>query len=162
LLGATVARGATTPPPAPTPAEIAASAKASKAKAQTATPSPYVGTEASEHGAEVYALRWGVSDLRTRLTGQGELVRFSYHVVDPAKAAVLVDKGQDPKLFNPRTNAELSIPKMEKIGELRQTMPLEKDRSYWMVFSNKGGLVKTGDRVTLKVGTLVLKGILVE
>jgi hypothetical protein len=124
--------------------------------------SPYVRSTQSETAAMRYTIEWGVSDMHVRLTSQGTLVRFTYHVVDATKAKALGDKAATPKLFNPRTHAELQIPVMEKIGELRQTTGLESGKDYWMVFSNSGGLVKSGDRVAVRAGTFYVEGVLVE
>jgi hypothetical protein len=145
---------------AATPAHPASAAPAPKAASTGG--SPYVRSTQSETAAARYAIEWGVSDMKVRLTSQGTLVRFTYHVVDAAKAKALGDKAAAPKMFNPRTHAELQIPVMEKIGELRQTTGFESGKDYWMVFSNSGGLVKSGDRVALRAGTFYVEGLLVE
>jgi hypothetical protein len=51
---------------------------------------------------------------------------------------------------------------MEKIGQLRQSAPPEVGRSYWMAFSNKGRLVKRGDRVNVVVGPFRADGLVVD
>jgi hypothetical protein len=146
---------------AATPAHTATTGPAPKVAASTGG-SPYVRSTQSETAAARYTIEWGVSDMKVRLTSQGTLVRFTYHVVDATKAKALADKAAAPKLFNPRTHAELQIPVMEKIGELRQTTGLESGKDYWMVFSNSGGLVKSGDRVALRAGTFYVEGLLVD
>ena len=35
---------------------------------------------------------WGVGELRVKSAESGELIRFNYRVLDPAKAATLNDK----------------------------------------------------------------------
>jgi hypothetical protein len=147
-IAAAHAGSASTTPPAP--------------KAATAGGSPYVRSAQSDTAAARYTIEWGVSDMHVRLTSQGTLVRFTYHVVDAAKAKALGDKAAAPKMFNPRTHAELQIPVMEKIGELRQTTGFESGKDYWMVFSNTGGLVKSGDRVAVRAGTFYVEGLLVD
>jgi hypothetical protein len=51
---------------------------------------------------------------------------------------------------------------MEQIGPLRQTGEAEVGKAYWMVFSNKGNLVKAGDRVSVIVGTYHIDDLMVE
>jgi hypothetical protein len=100
-----------------------------------------------------YELNWGVDSLNVKLVESGELVRFSYRVLDPAKARSLNDKQSEASLIDPKAGVRLSVPTMEKIGQLRQTAAPEAGRSYWMTFSNKGGHVVRGDRVDVVIGT---------
>jgi len=83
----------------------------------------------------------------------GELVRFSYRVLDPVKARLLNDKQTEASLIDPKAGVRLAVPTMEKVGQLRQTPSPEAGRSYWMTFSNKGGHVVRGDRVDVVIGT---------
>jgi len=77
------------------------------------------------------------------------MVRFSYRVLDAEKAAQLNDKHKQPALLDPRANVSLSIPTLEKVGQLRQSTAPEAGKVYWMVFSNKERYVKRGDRVSV-------------
>jgi hypothetical protein len=92
----------------------------------------------------------------------GYLIRFTYRVTDPAQAKSLVDRKVNPLLYAPRTRAMLSVPAMEKIGPLRQTGALNAGQEYWVAFSNKGNLVKPGDRVNVIVGSFHADGLVVE
>jgi hypothetical protein len=100
-----------------------------------------------------YELTWGVDSLNVKLVESGELVRFSYRVLDPVKARSLNDKQSEASLIDPKAGVRLAVPTMEKIGQLRQSAPPEAGRSYWMTFSNKGGHVVRGDRVDVMIGT---------
>jgi hypothetical protein len=51
---------------------------------------------------------------------------------------------------------------MEKIGQLRQLNAAEADTEYWMAFSNKGNLVRPGERVNVIIGKFHADGLLVE
>ena len=44
-----------------------------------------------------YALVWGVDSLSVKAVESGELIRFSYEVLDAAKAGPLNDKRLEPK-----------------------------------------------------------------
>jgi len=111
---------------------------------------------------EYYRLVWGVDSLSVRWAESGEVVRFSYRVLDADKAKVLNDKAAEPSLIDPRAGVSLVIPQMEKIGKLRSTTPPEAGKSYWMTFSNKGRLVKRGDRVVVVIGNFRADGLVVD
>jgi hypothetical protein len=116
----------------------------------------------SEHAVTYYSAAWGVQDLAVRSTASGNLIRFSYKVLDPARARQLFDKGSQPVLFSQRSHALLQIPVMEKVGPLRQANDLAAGKEYWMAFSNKGNLVRPGDRVNVIIGAFHADGLLVE
>ena len=83
-------------------------------------------------------------------------------MADPAQAAPLVDKSATPALYAPRARAMLSVPVMDKVGPLRQTGTLKAGQEYWVTFSNKGNLVKSGDRVDVIIGRFHADGLMVE
>ena len=109
-----------------------------------------------------YQLVWGIDSLSVRLVESGEVVRFSYRVLDPDKAKALNDKNNEPSLIDPRAGVKLVVPKMEKIGQLRQTGTPEASKAYWMAFSNKGRPVKKGDRVDVVIGQFRAQGLVVD
>jgi hypothetical protein len=124
--------------------------------------SPYTRTRETEKAREYYPSAWGVQRLQTQLTSSGNLVRFTFRVLDPARAKPFADHAATPYLYAPRTHAMLQVPTMEKIGQLRQLGNLEPNKDYWMVFSNKGNLVRAGDRVNVIIGPFHAEGLLVE
>jgi len=134
-----------------------------KAPAHISKPktSPYhPGVTAS--AKNYYEAVWGIDNLLVRRTASGNLIRFSYRVTDPARAKALGDKKATPYLFGQRSRAVLQIPTMQKVGQLRQTGAPEPGKEYWMVFSNKGNLVKPGDRVNVIIGSFHADGLMVE
>lgn len=124
--------------------------------------SPYHGMKQSEKARAYYPAAWGVDHLRASYTSSGNLIRFSYRVVEPKLAKALGDHESTPYLYAPRSHAMLQIPTMEKIGQLRQLNTAEADKEYWMVFSNKGNPVRRGDRVNVIIGKFHADGLLVE
>jgi hypothetical protein len=106
-----------------------------------------------------YEMVWGVDSLSVKLVESGEIIRFSYRVVDPERAKVLNDKKVDPVLISPERGLKLVVPTMEKVGQLRQSAPPEAGKSYWMAFSNSGRLIKKGDRVNVVIGNFHADGL---
>jgi hypothetical protein len=109
-----------------------------------------------------YQSVWGIDDPKAKLVESGEMIRFTYRVVDAEKAKPLNDKKVEPTLICPDRSVKLVIPTLEKVGQLRQSSTPENGRSYWMAFSNKGGIVKRGDRVDIVIGNFHADGIEVE
>lgn len=105
---------------------------------------------------------WGIEALKVKSAESGELIKFTYSVVDADKAKLLHDKKLEPVLIDPRAGVKLSIPSLEKVGQLRQTGTPEAGKSYWMAFSNKGRLVKRGDRVSVVIGRFRADGLVVD
>ena len=124
--------------------------------------SPYVAAQRLGSAATSYALQWGIDSMQAHQTNAGNLVRFSYRVVDTNKAKVLIDKAAAPLMISPKANVALQVPVMDKVGPLRQSTELETGKTYWMVFSNKGGFVKAGDRVSVVVGKFRVDGLIVQ
>ena len=123
--------------------------------------SPYI-TGAPAGARAFYADTWGVDNLTVKLAESGQLLRFDYRVLDAAKAAPLNDRASEPMLLDEAAHAVLSIPVMEKVGPLRQSMPAQAGKTYWMVFSNKGAPVKAGHRVSVVIGSFRVDGLVVQ
>jgi hypothetical protein len=111
---------------------------------------------------QYYAVTWGVDQLSVKLAESGALVRFSYRVIDAAKAQVLQDKAANPNLIDEAAHVSLVVPSMDKVGPLRQSMPAEIGKSYWMAFSNKGNMVKSGHRVSVVIGAFRADGLIIQ
>jgi hypothetical protein len=109
-----------------------------------------------------YADLYGIDDMSAKLTESGQLVRFSYRVVDAAKAKLMMDRAAEPALQDEAAHVSLSIPVMDKVGPLRQSMGAVEGKSYWMAFSNKGGPVKAGHKVSVAIGPVRIDGLVIE
>ncbi len=105
---------------------------------------------------------WGVDSLRVKLVESGEIIRFTWRVLDQERAKALNDKKAEPSLIDPQAGVKLAVPSLEKVGQLRQSGTPEAGKSYWMAFSNKGRLVKRGDRVNVVIGQFRAEGLMVE
>jgi hypothetical protein len=105
---------------------------------------------------------WGVDSLTVKYTESGEIIRFSYRVLEPEKAAGLNDKKSEPSLIDPQAGVKLVIPELEKVGKLRQSSTPIAGKQYWMAFSNSGRRVRPGDRVDVEIGNFRAQGLVVE
>jgi hypothetical protein len=144
-------------PQAADKATAPAQAPAASAPVQRYRPDRFAG-RAWKH----YQLVWGVDQLSVKLVESGEVVRFSYRVLDPEKAAPLNETRNEPSLIDPRAGVTLVVPAIEKIGRLRQSVSPEAGKAYWMAFSNKGRPVKKGDHVDVVVGQFRAQGLVVD
>jgi len=109
-----------------------------------------------------YSMFWGIENPRVKAVESGELIRFSYSVLDPEKAKMLNDKKFEPHLVSPAAGIRLSVPALEKVGQLRQSSTPQAGVSYWMAFSNPGRRVRAGDRVNVVIGQFHADGLVVE
>jgi len=153
FVSAMSAHSQSTPPPAtstPKPASVAG------------TPTRYLPNKLSRHAAMYYGAIWGVDSLTVKAAESGELIRFSYQVLDPNKAKPLNEKTNSAFLIAPAAGIRLSIPSLEKVGQLRQISTPEAGKFYWMAFSNPGRKVKRGDRVDIVIGQFLAEDLVVE
>jgi hypothetical protein len=147
------------------PDDNAAKTHTTLSRGTTSTPaarSRYRSTRPSKRATTYYSLIWGVDNLSVKSVESGELIRFTYRVLDTSKSEVLNDKKAEPSLIDTRANVRLEIPQLEKVGKLRQTSPPEAGKTYWMAFSNKGRLVRPGDRISIVIGKFRADGLVVE
>jgi hypothetical protein len=126
------------------------------------TPFRYQPNRFSRRAGVYYGLIWGVDSLRVKAVESGEIIRFTYRVLDASKARTLNDKKAEPSLIDPQAGVKLEVPSLEQVGQLRQSSTPEAGKSYWMAFSNSGRVVKRGDRVTVVIGQFRADGLVVE
>jgi hypothetical protein len=105
---------------------------------------------------------WGVGELRVKTAESGQLIRFDYRVLDPAKAAALNDKKAKPELDDTQAGVQLVVPQLEQVGSLRQSSTPKAGMIYWMAFSNPTLVVKRGHRVDVVIGSFRANNLVVE
>ena len=142
---------------APAAAAVPASAQAPSAPRTHYQPDRFAG-----RAGRYYSLIWGVDDLAVKWAEQGEILRFSYRVLDTQKAKTLNNKELQPSLIDPQAGVKLVVPALEQVGILRQIGTPEAGKVYWMAFSNSGRRVKRGDRVTIQIGEFCAVGLVVD
>jgi hypothetical protein len=130
--------------------------------AVAAAPTKYLPNRFAGRAGVYYKAIWGVDSLSVKMVESGEIIRFAWRVLDADRAKMLSDNKAEPALIDSRAGVSLVVPTMEQIGQLRQSGPPEAGKSYWMAFSNKGRLVRRGDRVDVVIGTFRADGLMVD
>ena len=156
------AQSATPSTDAKTNPSAAQSPAQSGAPATKTAKSGYHPNRFAGRAGEYYRLIWGVDSFSVKWTESGEVIRFSYRVLDADKARALNDKKNEPSLIDPQAGVKLVVPSLEKVGQLRQSAPPEAGKAYWMAFSNKGRRVKRGDHVDVTIGSFRAQGLVVD
>jgi hypothetical protein len=127
-----------------------------------AVPSRYQPSRFAGRAGKYYQLVWGVDSLNVKAVESGEIIRFTYRVLDPEKALVLNDKKLEPSLIDPQAGVSLVVPSLEQVGILRQGGTPEAGKFYWMAFSNSGRRVKHRDHVDVVIGQFRAQGLVVD
>jgi hypothetical protein len=146
---------------APAAKSVAGGKFATASKSASARPR-YKPDRFAGRAGTYYKMVWGVDSLGVKTVESGELIRFTYRVLDADKAKTLNDQKIEPSLIDPRARVSLVVPSLEKVGKLRQSEAPEEGKSYWMAFSNKGRLVKRGDYVNVVIGEFHADGLVVD
>jgi hypothetical protein len=141
----------------------AAQSSAQPAAAPAAgTPNHYSPNRPPRRESVYYASQFGVDSFSVKAVESGELIRFTYRVLDGDKAKVLNDKKNEAYMISPAAHVKLIVPSLEKVGQLRQSSTAITGNTYWMAFSNPGRPVRPGDRVDIEIGQFHVHGLLVQ
>ena len=105
----------------------------------------------------------GILIERVSLSASGIMVDVRYRILDLEKAQKVLNRRTKLQMIDQKTGVFLTVPDMPKVGKLRQ-MPKsdEPSRIYWMFFKNTGGVAKHGSKLTLSLGDVNLKDLVVE
>jgi len=109
------------------------------------------------------AARWGIEVKALRLSANGNLIDFRYRVTDPEKAAIMGSAKIRPVLIDLDSGAQLHVPSMPKVGQLRSTTQrLVAGKIYTALFANPTGAVKKGHKVTIVFGDCRAENLTVD
>lgn len=105
----------------------------------------------------------GIEVLGLHQASAGYMLDFRYRVLDPDKAASLLDPKTRPYLLDPASGARLYVPNTPKLGQLRQ-MPkhVQAGERLFMFFANPGRFIHPGQQLTLVAGDLRLENLTVR
>ena len=115
-------------------------------------------------GTEVEAT-FGIRIEGLRLSAAGSMLDFRYRVLEPVKAAPILDGKVQPYLLDEARGAKLGVPDTPVLGRIRQTSRNHKiltDRTYFIMFGNPGKALRSGDKVTLLLGSLKVTDLTVQ
>jgi hypothetical protein len=106
----------------------------------------------------------GIKIVGLRRSSAGYMLDFRYRVLDPAKAASLLDRKISPYLLDETTGAQLGVPNAPKVGQLRPTSRnnVIPGRNYYILFANPGPYLNAGSKVTLIAGDVQIRQLTVE
>ena len=100
-----------------------------------------------------------------RLSAAGNMIDLRYRVNDADKAAPLFDRKIRPYLLDEASGAAFGVPESPKVGQIRTTRrnsdPLS-ERDYHILFANPGHLLQAGQKVSLVIGDVRLRNIVVQ
>lgn len=106
---------------------------------------------------------WGIRVIGIRRTAADYMLDFRFRMLDPEKAAAIMDRKIKPHLIVEKSGRIVQVPVSAKIGPLRQSPKFAKvDRNYFMFFANPGREVKAGDKVTVVIGDFKAEHLIVE
>jgi hypothetical protein len=111
---------------------------------------------------------WGIKVLGIRTTAAGYALDFRYKVLDPHKAAPLLQRqyGANPYVLVERSGAKLGVPFTDKAGSLRSSVTsvgqIRQGRNYGALFANPGRHVKAGDRITVVFGDFKVEHLVAQ
>jgi hypothetical protein len=88
------------------------------------------------------------------LSAAGYMLDFRYRVLDPDKAAPLLDRKIQPYLLDEASGAQFAVPDSPKVGRLRPTSRSKviPGRNYYILFANPGRFLQAGSKVTVVAG----------
>ena len=90
------------------------------------------------------------------------MLDFRYRVLDPRKAAPVLDRSKQPRLIDEATGAVNLVPTSPTVGPLRQTsVAPEAGRIYYQFFANPAASIEPGDLVTVEVGEFRIEHLVV-
>jgi hypothetical protein len=108
---------------------------------------------------------YGIRVEGLRLSAAGSMLDFRYRVLDPQKAAPILNGKFQPYLLDEAHGARLGVPDTPVLGRIRQTSrnnTILKDRTYFIMFGNPGKAVQSGDKVTLLLGQVKITDLVVQ
>lgn len=106
--------------------------------------------------------KWGVKIEFATLSAGGYMVDFRFRVLDAVKAAPLIDRKIKPYLVDQSTGAAFAVPSPPKVGQLRSAGNVKEGTICFVYFANPGQYVKRGNRITVAIGDLEVRDILVQ
>ena len=110
--------------------------------------------------AQISALQntWGIRLTNVVMTANGGLVDMRFQVVDPDKALGILDDDSYPVLIDEASGT----PMVRPTNHGGHSGNFNAGRTYYFVYQNVNGLVKSGSQLTIRVGEVALEHVIVR
>lgn len=125
-------------------------------------------SKAGGNGALATAIspRWEASGIRVvkiSPTVGRQMLDLRYRITDVEQAGRILKQTTPISLVDQTSGKTLPVPDLAKVGKLR-SIPNKADagRLFWMFFNNSDGVVNPGSKVTLLIGNVAIRDIVVE
>lgn len=125
----------------------------------------FSANQSSQTEPESLEANWGIKVEGLRLSAAGSMLDFRYRVLDPAKAAPLLNGKTQVFLLDEAHDAKLGVPDTPVLGRIRQTARnnnIMANRTYFIMFGNPGKALQSGDKVTLLLGQAKVSDLMVQ
>ncbi len=105
----------------------------------------------------------GIQIMSIRSSSGGQMIDFRYRVIDAEKAQHMMNRNEKPYLLDPVSGAKLFVPSYPKIGSMRAVSanPIV-GRVYYILFSNRGGIINTGKAMTVVIGDFRIENLVIQ
>jgi hypothetical protein len=125
---------------------------------------PAAAAQVAQAAPDAVEATYGIHVEGLRLTAAGSMLDLRYRVLDPVKAAPLLNGKIQPYLLDEARSAKLGVPDTPVLGRIRQTSRnnvIHTDRTYFVMFGNPGKALHSGDKVSLLLGTVKITDLTV-
>jgi hypothetical protein len=129
------------------------------------SPTGSAGLTQTQSAVPLVESEFGIRIDGLRLSAAGSMLDFRYRVLDPKKAALILNGKVQPYLLDTTHNAKLGVPDTPVLGRLRQTARNDNiltDRTYFIMFGNPGKALHSGDKVTLVMDKVRITDLTVQ
>ena len=109
--------------------------------------------------------RFGIEITSIRRSAADSILDIRYKIADEEKAAFMMDRTKDAFLLDQESGKVVAVPNTVRIGPMRTTMRFgkpTKGRTYYILFGNPEQMIGQGSKVTLIVGDMKVRDLVVE
>ena len=102
--------------------------------------------------------------MSNRLLAAGtNLIDVNFRGVPGYVGAIVLDTGMGLVLVDQDRGEKLPVPRLANVGALQQTRShLLPERTYSVLFANQSGMITVGSKVTIELGELTVRNLVVE
>lgn len=101
---------------------------------------------------------WGIRLTNVAVTANGGVIDLRFQVVDPDKALGILQAENFPALIDEASGKALN----KAVGHGGHNSSFKAGRTYFMLYQNNGSLLDPGNRITVKIGEIVVEHVIVR